>query len=124
MALSFGPFAPRPGCPLCGVVATPYNNNNHNGAHMSAPWRNDSDLSVNAAGKEDVEIVYKDSNVTAYLERKFPVSSKGHIIIVLKCVFHFASCGAIQLTNHLAQAYTYHPYIPLYVFTSRAHNVC
>ncbi|KAF8321554.1 hypothetical protein DL93DRAFT_2072264 [Clavulina sp. PMI_390] len=28
-------------------------------------------------------IVHKDSNITAYVEKKFPVSSKGHIILVL-----------------------------------------
>lgn len=29
-------------------------------------------------------ILYKDASITAYVEKKFPVSSKGHIIIVLK----------------------------------------
>lgn len=29
-------------------------------------------------------ILYKDANITAYVEKKYPVSSKGHIIIVLK----------------------------------------
>lgn len=85
MSLNYGEFAPRSGCPLCSVVATPFNNN-HNTANE--PWRrNSSDTSVDG-GKDDVEIIYKDSNVTAYLERRYPVSSKGHIIIVLKCVLH------------------------------------
>lgn len=72
-------FAPRPGCPLCSIVSTPYpsllqsprspffngNANNNNGA--PAP-----------------QIVHKDEKVTVYLERANPVSSKGHLIIVLK----------------------------------------
>lgn len=71
-------FAPRPGCPLCSIVSTPYpsllqsprspffngNANNNNGA--PAP-----------------QIVHKDEKVTVYLERANPVSSKGHLIIVL-----------------------------------------
>ncbi|KIO18181.1 hypothetical protein M407DRAFT_246547 [Tulasnella calospora MUT 4182] len=71
-------YAPRPGCPLCSIVSTPYpsllqsprspffngNNNNNNGA--PAP-----------------QIVHKDEKVTVYLERANPVSSKGHLVIVL-----------------------------------------
>lgn len=119
------PFAHRPGCPLCGIVATPFPRSDSLDATTSypaassstgrplsgyatnpqayAPWRRDSDsssiqsgsgvgtaggLPVNATSHSNTTnvIIHKDSNVTAYIEKKFPVSSKGHVIIVLKCV--------------------------------------
>ena len=40
-------------------------------------------------------IVYKDPNITAYIEKKIPVSSKGHIIIVLKYVFRATAASTV-----------------------------
>lgn len=123
------PYAHRPGCPLCGIVATPFSRldvTNGSGSSLAgaagrplsgygggssqpyAPWRRDSDsnssvqsgsgagvagtaggLPVSATSHSSTTnvIIHKDANVTAYIEKKFPVSSKGHIIVVLKCVF-------------------------------------
>lgn len=121
------PYAHRPGCPLCGIVATPFSRldvTNGSGTSLAgaagrplsgyggassqpyAPWRRDSDsnssvqsgsgvagtaggLPVSATSHSSTTnvIIHKDANVTAYIEKKFPVSSKGHIIVVLKCVF-------------------------------------
>jgi hypothetical protein len=133
------PFAYRPGCPLCSIVATPYprdgsdisaldaaasSNVDGGGAGASAssssatptvgfrtysPLRRDSGSPVSSNSSNNTTrnsgigyggvpinatthssttnvIVYKDPNITAYIEKKFPVSSKGHIIIVLKSV--------------------------------------
>lgn len=72
-------YAPRPGCPLCSIVSTPYPsllqsprspffNNGNGGSNNGAPAP---------------QIVHKDEKITVYLERANPVSSKGHLIIVL-----------------------------------------
>jgi hypothetical protein len=34
----------------------------------------------------DKEVLWRDDNFTAYREKAHPVSSRGHIIIALKCV--------------------------------------
>lgn len=129
------PFAHRPGCPLCSIVATPYPRDGSDvsaldvaassnmdggvgGASSSSatsvvgyrtysPVRRDSGSPVSSNSSSNTNrnnsigyggvpinsathssatnvIVYKDSNITAFIEKKFPVSSKGHIIIVLK----------------------------------------
>lgn len=101
------PFAHRPGCPFCGIVATPFPRGDAletAGGSTSAygsnvpytPWRRDSDQSSSHSGTSGVPvaaashssttnvIIYKDANITAFVEKKFPVSSKGHIILVLK----------------------------------------
>jgi len=130
------PFARRPGCPLCGIVATPYpredvignldaklssstvyggdgaaaagSSQSTHGYEPYAALRRDSSspassgstnsnrnsglgyggVPINATTHSSTTnvIVYKDPNITAYIEKKFPVSSKGHIIIVLKYV--------------------------------------
>ncbi|KAJ4476692.1 hypothetical protein J3R30DRAFT_3734529 [Lentinula aciculospora] len=67
-------FSPKPGCPLCGIVAsalpTPSNS-----------WRApafSTDLNSNST---DPELLWKDQDFTAYREKSKPVSSKGHIIV-------------------------------------------
>ncbi|KAL1762390.1 hypothetical protein FB107DRAFT_198931 [Schizophyllum commune] len=46
-------FAPRPGCPLCSIVA---------------------------AGTSNKDVVWRDGTFTAYRETAYPVSSTGHIV--------------------------------------------
>jgi hypothetical protein len=103
------PFAHRPGCPLCGVVATPFHRSDLGGSiggpyglvgTSYTPYGRDVDDGAVQSGSATLPttpstssfssstntIVYKDGNITAYVEKMFPVSSKGHIIIVLKLV--------------------------------------
>ncbi|KAJ3783801.1 hypothetical protein GGU10DRAFT_359847 [Lentinula aff. detonsa] len=66
-------FAPKPGCPICGIVAsalpTPSNS-----------WRAPA-LGNSTNDSTDPEVLWKDQDFTAYREKWKPVSSKGHIII-------------------------------------------
>ncbi|KAJ3843162.1 hypothetical protein F5878DRAFT_314363 [Lentinula raphanica] len=66
-------FAPKPGCPLCGIVAsalpTPSNS-----------WRAPA-LNNSTSNSTEPELLWKDQDFTAYREKSKPVSSKGHIII-------------------------------------------
>ncbi|CAE6475140.1 unnamed protein product [Rhizoctonia solani] len=73
------PFAPRAGCPMCSIVtSTPHP------TPLSSPrsptFPNGSASGTTTAARE---IIWKDENVTAYVEKNNPVSSKGHIIILL-----------------------------------------
>ncbi|KAG1783648.1 hypothetical protein EV702DRAFT_1017542 [Suillus placidus] len=61
-------FAPKPGCPMCGIVAT---------AATHTPGQ--SPRSPRCAAEP--EILWRDENFTAYQETAHPVSSSGHIII-------------------------------------------
>ncbi|KAF8832610.1 hypothetical protein HHX47_DHR1001785 [Lentinula edodes] len=69
-------FAPKPGCPLCGIVAsalpTPSNS-----------WRAPA-FSSDPSNSTNPELLWKDQDFTVYRERSQPVSSKGHIIIAFK----------------------------------------
>ena len=56
-ALIIMAFAPRPGCPLCSIVA---------------------------AGTSNKDVVWRDGTFTAYRETAYPVSSKGHIVFAFK----------------------------------------
>ncbi|KAI0374439.1 hypothetical protein BV20DRAFT_506878 [Pilatotrama ljubarskyi] len=60
-------FAPKPGCPMCGIVAA-----------ASAAALSPSSPS-NASPPE---ILWRDDNFTVYRETANPVSSKGHIVVV------------------------------------------
>ena len=68
-------FAPKPGCPMCGIVASAV----HTPAHspLSPTFPRDSG---------SPEVLYRDDNFTVYRERANPVSSKGHLIFVFKSV--------------------------------------
>ncbi|KAI0050702.1 hypothetical protein FA95DRAFT_1555414 [Auriscalpium vulgare] len=61
-------FAPKSGCPMCGIVAQ--------GRRSGL----DSPLSPVPHSSQH-EILWRDDNFTVYRERGSPVSSKGHIII-------------------------------------------
>ncbi|KAG2149728.1 hypothetical protein BD769DRAFT_1408002 [Suillus cothurnatus] len=64
-------FAPKPGCPMCGIVAT---------AVVHHPSQSPRSPNCPDAATEP-EILWKDENFTAYREKTYPVSSTGHIII-------------------------------------------
>lgn len=64
-------FAPKPGCPMCGIVATA-------AVHPSGQ----SPRSHNCPdAPAEPEVLWRDENFTAYREKAHPVSSSGHIII-------------------------------------------
>ncbi|PPQ90391.1 hypothetical protein CVT25_014909 [Psilocybe cyanescens] len=63
-------FAPKAGCPMCGIVAT---------ASHTTP--NSPRTPMFPPGSTQAEVVWRDDNFTAYKEKANPVSSKGHIII-------------------------------------------
>ncbi|KAH7923992.1 hypothetical protein BV22DRAFT_1091710 [Leucogyrophana mollusca] len=64
-------FAPKPGCPMCGIVAT---------AASHTPAQSPRSPSF-PDGSTQPEILWRDDNFTAYREKANPVSSKAHIII-------------------------------------------
>ena len=68
-------FAPKPGCPMCGIVSsavhTPAN------SPRSPQFPN---------GSTAPQILWRDENFTIYRELANPVSSKGHLIVVFKYV--------------------------------------
>ncbi|KAJ7129991.1 hypothetical protein C8R43DRAFT_896517 [Mycena crocata] len=63
-------FAPKPGCPMCSIVAT----------SMHAPSNSPRSPSF-PVGSTQPELLWRDDNFTAYREKANPGSSKGHIII-------------------------------------------
>ncbi|KZT61363.1 hypothetical protein CALCODRAFT_447664 [Calocera cornea HHB12733] len=83
------PFAPRLGCPLCTIVACARHSDSSPGPSPSHPASNEPSRSSSAGAGELLwttpgggEVVYHDDEVTAYIERKEPVSSRGHLVIV------------------------------------------
>ncbi|KAG0703128.1 hypothetical protein DFH29DRAFT_918056 [Suillus ampliporus] len=64
-------FAPKPGCPMCGIVSTAT-------AHTPGQSPRSPDVPVTSTHPE---ILWRDENFTAYRENAHPVSSTGHIII-------------------------------------------
>ena len=68
-------FAPKPGCPMCSIVSAA------TAAAVGSPM---SPTSANAP--QQPEILWRDDNFTVYRESVNPVSSKGHIVVVFKCV--------------------------------------
>ncbi|KAF9568561.1 hypothetical protein CPC08DRAFT_739765 [Agrocybe pediades] len=63
-------YAPKAGCPMCGIVATASHTTPNSPRAPSFP-----------AGSTQPEVLWRDDNFTAYREKANPVSSKGHIII-------------------------------------------
>ncbi|TFK76828.1 hypothetical protein BDN72DRAFT_829994 [Pluteus cervinus] len=68
-------FAPKPGCPMCGIVASSLSSPANSPSSPSFP------TSLQAAAAQP-EILWRDTNFTIYKEKVNPVSSKGHIVIV------------------------------------------
>ncbi|KAJ1310359.1 hypothetical protein OPQ81_007097 [Rhizoctonia solani] len=93
MSSPTNPFAPRAGCPMCSIVtSTP------NPTPLSSPrtptFPNGTSSGTTAAAQQ---IIWKDENVTAYVEKNNPVSSKGHIIILLN--LHVPSIYSLSSTD-------------------------
>ncbi|KAF5313037.1 hypothetical protein D9619_003372 [Psilocybe cf. subviscida] len=63
-------FAPKAGCPMCGIVATASHTTPYSPRSPSFP-----------PGSTQAEVLWRDDNFTAYREKANPISSKGHIII-------------------------------------------
>ncbi|KAF8587303.1 hypothetical protein K439DRAFT_1630800 [Ramaria rubella] len=66
-------FAPKSGCPMCSIAQA---------AALTPSNSPASTLFPNTPHANQPEILWRDDNFTAYLERNNPVSSKGHIIIL------------------------------------------
>ncbi|CAE6470409.1 unnamed protein product [Rhizoctonia solani] len=93
MASPSNPFAPRAGCPMCSIVtSTPHP------TPLSSPrtptFPNGTSSGTTTAAQQ---IIWKDENVTAYVEKNNPVSSKGHIIILLN--LHVPSIYSLSSTD-------------------------
>jgi len=94
-------FAPKPGCPMCGIVSTALHAPSNSPRTPSFP-----------AGSLQPEVLWRDDNFTAYREKANPVSSKGHVIIAFKSVTH----PFFHTTySHGYSAYMSHQYTPLCV---------
>ncbi|KAF8527895.1 hypothetical protein BU17DRAFT_73578 [Hysterangium stoloniferum] len=65
-------FAPKPGCPMCSIAQ----------AASMTPQNTPSTPVFSLSQVPQPEILWRDDNFTAYLEKNNPVSSKGHIIIL------------------------------------------
>ncbi|KAB5593034.1 Translin [Ceratobasidium theobromae] len=92
MASSANPFAPRSGCPMCSIVtATP------NPTPLSSPRVPTFPGPSGTPTAAQTPIIWKDENVTAYVEKNNPVSSKGHIIILLN--LHVPSIYSLSSTD-------------------------
>ncbi|EJU01029.1 hypothetical protein DACRYDRAFT_22843 [Dacryopinax primogenitus] len=89
------PYAPRTGCPVCTIVAlsrSPPTQVPSVNPDSSSPLLSSPDPSSVAAGPSvprpvyvtpsGGEVVYVDKDVTVFVEKKDPVSSKGHLIVV------------------------------------------
>lgn len=57
---------------MCSIVAS------------ASPMSHGSRSPTFPAGSTAPEIIWKDDNFTVYREKAFPVSSKGHIVIIFK----------------------------------------
>ncbi|KAG9124575.1 hypothetical protein FRC07_011093 [Ceratobasidium sp. 392] len=93
MASSVNPFAPKSGCPMCSIVtSTPHP------TPLSSPRTpNFPASSSSGTTAAQTQIIWKDENVTAYVEKNNPVSSKGHVIILLN--LHVPSVYSLSSTD-------------------------
>ena len=82
---------------MCGIVSAA------TAAAVGAP------ASPSAAASNQHEILWRDDNFTVYRENANPVSSKGHIVVVFKCV---SPSLDIPHTHILFAASTFLHYIP------------
>ncbi|KDR84810.1 hypothetical protein GALMADRAFT_233190 [Galerina marginata CBS 339.88] len=79
-------FAPKAGCPMCGIVAT---------ASHTTP--NSPRTPVFPPGSTQAEVLWRDDNFTAYREKANPVSSRGHIIVAFN--LHVPSIYALSSSD-------------------------
>ncbi|KAJ7630616.1 hypothetical protein FB45DRAFT_916065 [Roridomyces roridus] len=79
-------FAPKTGCPMCGIVS------------MSRIGPSNSPRSPSfPLGSTQPEILWRDDNFTAYREKANPLSSKGHIIVAFN--LHVPSIYTLSSTD-------------------------
>ncbi|KAJ7071525.1 hypothetical protein C8F01DRAFT_1110885 [Mycena amicta] len=79
-------FAPKPGCPMCSIVAS--------SAHATP---NSPRSPTFPAGSTQPEVLWRDDNFTAYREKANPVSTKGHIIVAFN--LHVPSIYTLSSTD-------------------------
>ncbi|KAI0343954.1 hypothetical protein BDW22DRAFT_1372472 [Trametopsis cervina] len=79
-------FSPKPGCPMCSIVATAQHAPSHSPRSPSFP-----------AGSKAPEILWRDDNFTIYRERLNPVSSRGHVIIAFN--YHVPSLYTLSSSD-------------------------
>ncbi|KAJ7139787.1 hypothetical protein C8R44DRAFT_940129 [Mycena epipterygia] len=79
-------FAPKTGCPMCGIVASSVHAPSNSPRSPSFP-----------VGSTQPEVLWRDDNFTAYREKANPVSSKGHIIIAFN--LHVPSIYTLSSTD-------------------------
>ncbi|PFH49211.1 hypothetical protein AMATHDRAFT_148170 [Amanita thiersii Skay4041] len=80
-------FAPKPGCPLCGIVASAAAQSERDIPPVFSP----------TSTQPQAEILWRDTNFTAYREKVNPVSSKGHVIIAFN--LHVPSIYTLSSTD-------------------------
>ncbi|KAF7310631.1 hypothetical protein HMN09_00605900 [Mycena chlorophos] len=79
-------FSPKPGCPLCSIVATSAHTTQNSPRSPSFP-----------SGSTQPEVLWRDDNFTAYREKANPVSTKGHIIVAFN--LHVPSIYTLSSTD-------------------------
>lgn len=100
-------FAPKPGCPMCGMVATASHAPPNSPRSPSFP-----------AGSTQPEVLWRDDNFTAYREKANPVSGKGHIIVAFKSVLYLPLTARHFLIFLKFTACMFRQFIPLCVTSS------
>ena len=102
-------FAPKPGCPMCGIVSQAQRQRDGL-VVLPSPSASPSPSPSPPRPNSQPEVLWHDTNLTAYRERTNPVSSKGHIIIAFKCVLlpcFRASCSeGVGISLHVPSIYT------------------
>jgi hypothetical protein len=92
-------FAPKAGCPMCGIVSTALHSQISSSTFQSAP------NSSSSSNKPD--ILWRDENFTIYKEKVNPVSSKAHIIIAFKSVLGYCFSHNSSIHSlHVPSIYT------------------
>lgn len=70
-------FAPKAGCPMCGIVAA---------AQHGAPGLPARPALAAGAASSAADVVWRDDDFTVYRETAHPVSTRGHLVVAFKCV--------------------------------------
>ena len=91
-------FAPKTGCPMCGIVAS--------ASHVTP---NSPSSESSASSNPALDLLWRDDNFTAYREKANPVSSKGHVIIAFKYGL-FRGLSLKYFTDIIAAVSTFHQF--------------
>ncbi|KAG2023831.1 hypothetical protein CC2G_001442 [Coprinopsis cinerea AmutBmut pab1-1] len=79
-------FAPKPGCPMCSIVASASHTTPNSPRSPTFP-----------TGSTQPEVVWRDDNFTIYKEKANPVSSKGHLVVAFN--LHVPSLYTLSSTD-------------------------